>query len=153
MSRNSAAIWIGVAGVLWFGLLRGVRAARVTFDKLRVVGVQPDGIVYRLRVLIHNPLLFDILVNNIEGTVYVMDAPVAVLNYPVNQRIRSWHTNAFDIQFTASADKLGEGLWQSIQTGDAHTLLITFDGFVTIKGIRIPIYKQFTYDEIMGYEG
>lgn len=148
MARNNWAIWVGAAAFVWFGILRGVRAAKVTFDKLRIVGLQPDGLLYRVTVFVHNPLFVDILVNNIEGNVYVMSQHVATLDYPVNQRIRSFATTAFDLQFTAHSNSLGAALWESIQTGDPATLMVTFDGYVTIKGIKIPVRKEFTYDEI-----
>lgn len=148
--RNSAAIWIGAGMLLWFGLLRGVKAAKVTFDKLRVVAVRTKSFVYRITLFVHNPLLVDILVNNIEGDVYMQGIKVAEVNYPVNQVIRSFATTAFDIEFEAFNDKLGEALWNNIQTGDAHTLIVRFDGYITIKGVRIPVVKDFTYDEIFG---
>lgn len=136
--------------LLWFGLLRGVKAAKVTFDKLRVVAVRTKSFVYRITLFVHNPLLVDILVNNIEGDVYMQGIKVAEVNYPVNQVIRSFATTAFDIEFEAFSDKLGEALWNNIQTGDAHTLIVRFDGYITIKGVRIPVVKDFTYDEIFG---
>ena len=134
--------------ILWYGLLRGVRAVKVYFDKLRIVGINPGAIEYKITLLVHNPLLVDVLVNDISGNVYIMGVHVATINYPVNQRIRSFATSMFDIQFEAYADKLGEALWANIQTGDPHTLLVTFDGYVTIKGIQIPVKKDFTYDDI-----
>ena len=146
--KSNAAIWIGAGMVLWYGFLRGVRAVKVYFDKLRVVSIAADGIIYRISLAIHNPLLIDVVINDIQGKVYIMDTHVATIDYPVNQRIRSFGTSVFDIQFEAYSDKIGAALWQNIQTGDVHTLLVTFDGYVTVKGVNIHVKKQFTYDDI-----
>lgn len=147
MSRR-AAIWIGAGALLWFGILRGVRAAKITFDKLRVVGVTPASILYRVTCLVHNPLLVDILVNDVQGKVYIMNTHVATVNYPINQLIRSFATTAFDIEFEAFSNELGAALWENIQTGDPRTLTVTFEGYIVIKGVKIPLNKQWTYDDI-----
>ena len=148
MSRK-AAIWVGAGMLLWFGLLRGVKAAKVTFDKLQILRVLPGVIQYCITVFVHNPLLVDILVNNIQGDVYIMSTHVATVDYPVNQVIRSFATTGFNIVFDAYTKQLGEAVMENIMTGDPRTLLVTFDGYVTIKGVRIPIRKDFTYEEIM----
>lgn len=148
MSKR-AAIWVGAAGLLWFGLLRGVKAAKVTFDKLQILRVLPGAIQYCITVFVHNPLLIDILVNDVQGNVYIMNTHVATVNYPINQRIRSFATTGFKIVFDAYTEQLSEAILQNIMTGDPRTLLVTFDGYVTIKGVRVPIRKEFTYEEIL----
>ncbi len=147
MSRK-AAIWLGAGMLLWFGVLRGVRAAKVTFDKLRIVKINLGSIVYRISVFVHNPLLIDILVNDIQGNVYIMNEHVATIDYPVNQRIRGFATTGFDVEFEAFTNQLSNAIAENIMTGDPRTLLVTFDGYIVIRGIKIPIRKEFTYDEI-----
>lgn len=147
MSRK-AAIWLGAGMLLWFGVLRGVRAAKVTFDKLRIVKINLGSIVYRISVFVHNPLLIDILVNDIQGEVYIMNEHVATIDYPVNQRIRSFATTGFDVEFEAYTNQLSNAIAENIMTGDPRTLLVMFDGYIVLRGIKIPIRKEFTYDEI-----
>ena len=152
MSKVNGAIWLGAAMLIWYGFVRGVRSVKIGFDKLRVVGVTASSIIYRVSLYVHNTLMTDVLVNDIQGTIYMMDIPVAVVNYPVNQLIKAFHTSAFDIQFEAFSDKLGEALWTNIMTGDPHTLTIVFDGYVVIRNVKIPVRKQFTYDEIISQQ-
>ena len=146
--RNNWAIWTGAAVVLWFGFLRGVKAAKVTFDRLRIIGVGVSSILLQIAVKVSNPTLLDLVVQNIRGDVYIQGIPVAVVNYPVNQRIRPFASSVFRIQIEAFSDKIGEAVWANIQTGDIKSLNVKFDGFVTIKDIDIPISRTFTYEEI-----
>ena len=147
--KNKLAIWVGAAAFLWFGLLRGVKAAKVTFDKLRVIDVTANSAVYELALLVHNPTLLDMTIDRIDGTVYMMDIPVAVVDWNVAQHIRSFASSALVVQFEAFHDKIGDAAWVQIQSGDVRSLEVTFDGFITIKGVRIPVKKTFLYDDIV----
>ena len=140
---------LGIAA-LWYGVLRGVDAVKVTFERLRVLSVNVGSITFNLSVLVHNPLLIDVLVNDIVGEVSLMNIPCAMVNYPVNQRLHAGKTSRLQVNFDVFSKELGEALFANIQTGNINTLLMRFDGYITVKGIQIPINREFTFNDIFG---
>lgn len=147
--KNKVAIWLGAAAFVWYGFLRGVKAAKVTFDKLRVLEISGNSMLCEVAVFVHNPTLLDLTIERIAGTIDMMGIPVAVIDWNVAQRVRSFATSVFVLQFEAFSDKIGAAVWENIQSGDIHALNVTFDGSVTIKGVQIPIVKTFMYDDIV----
>ena len=148
MARK-AAIWIGAGMLLWYGVLRGVKAVRVAFDNLRLISARGNIMLYQISLLVHNPLLVAVTIDDVQGTIYLMNTHVATINYPVHQKIRAFASSVFNIQFEAYSDKIGEAITSSMLTGDVNTLTLRFEGYVDVKGVKIPITKEWTYEEFM----
>lgn len=142
--------WILVGGAaLWWGVLRGIDAIKIKFEKIRLVGITSTSMTMNLSVLVKNPLFVDVLVNDIVGDVYLMGEKCAVVNYPINQRLRGGKTSRLQVYIEVLGQQVGQALWANIQTGNINTLLMRFDGYVTVRGMRIPIDRQFTLGEIL----
>ena len=139
---------LGLYG-LWYGVLRGVNAVKVVFENLSLVSINEGSLTFNLSILIHNPLWVDVVVNDIVGDIAIMNIPCAVVNYPVNQRLYGGKTSRLQVNFDVFLADLGDALYQNIMTGDIETLIMNFNGYVTIKGVRIPIDKEFTIKEII----
>lgn len=148
-NRQTGILLVGCAA-LWYWVLRGVRAIAVKFEGLRVSSVNGGSVSFALSVLIHNPLLISVLVNDIIGDVYIMDIHCATVNYPLNQRIRALGDSRIRVNFDAYPAQLGEALFANIATGDIRTLLFRFNGYVTVGGIRIKVDKSFTFNDVFG---
>lgn len=145
---NKGVILLGGAALLWYGVLRGVNAIEVKFEKLRIVKFALSAITFQLSLIIYNPLLVSVLVNEIVGDVYIMGIKVATINQPLNQRIYANKASRFNLLFDVYPNELTQALWANIQTGDIHTMLFRFDGYAVVKNIKIPIDREFTFDEI-----
>ena len=148
MKRTTGILLLTVAG-LWYGILRGVNAVKVTLEKIRWGDIKADGIEFSLAVLIHNPLLVSVTIDNIVGDIYIMDIPCAKVNTPIQQTLAGRATSRVWIDFLLESRLLGEALWQNIQSGDVNNLVMRFAGYVTVKGVQIPIDRVFTLSELL----
>ncbi|MCM1069933.1 MAG: hypothetical protein NC038_07795 [Paludibacter sp.] len=148
MTNKTAGILLLSGGALWYWVLRGVRAIAVKFERLRLFSVNVGSLSFNISVLIHNPLLVTVLVNEIIGDIYIMDVHCAAINYPLNQRIRAMGDSRLQVNFDVFPEQLGQALFSNISTGDIKTLLFRFDGYVKVGGIRIKIDKSFTFTDV-----
>ena len=82
-----------------------------------------------------------------------MGVKVGEIDYPINQTIQSRSLNYVPVQFSVSIADLTSGLWQYIQTGNVSTLIIEFDGQVTVgrdKQVTVPVRKTVTWGDLVG---
>lgn len=150
MTNKQAGILLVGGAALWYWVLRGVRAIAVKFERLRLYAVNVGSLSFNISVLIHNPLLISVLVNDVIGDIYIMDVHCATVNYPLNQRIGALSDSRIRLNFDAYPAQLGEALFANISTGDIRTMLFRFDGYVTVGGIRIKVDKSFTFNDVFG---
>lgn len=148
MTRKTTGILLIAGAALWYGVLRGVNAIKIQVEKLGLVRVSTNTIDFNLSILIKNPLWIGVAIDEIMGDVYVMSEHVATINQPVRQIIGARRLNRIYITFSAYIEQLGSALLQNIQTGDIRTLTARFDGYIVVKGIKIPIDKQFDLNDM-----
>ncbi len=146
--RNKGILFLGGAA-LYYWVLRGIRGVSVAFKGLRVISVVDDTIRFSVQLFIHNPLLISVLVNDIIGTIYIMNIPVAEVDFPLNQRIQSRSVSPVTINFNVSREMLGEAMYQNIMTGDIRTLLVRFTGYLKAANVRVNVNKQFTFEDLV----
>lgn len=148
MKTKTGVILFGVGTALLYAFRHSADAVQIKFEKLRMVRFAMSAMTFQLTLNIYNPFLFSVLVNEIVGDVYIMGIQVASINYPLNQRINAHKVNRFNILFDVLPTELTQALWANIQTGDIHTMLFRFDGYAVVRGVKIPVDRQFTFDEI-----
>lgn len=140
-----------IAGAaIWFLVLRGVNAVKIVFDKITIKSVTAESVTMGISMWVRNPLITDITVNNIIGDVYLMNIPVAKVDYPVNSKLYGVATNRFELNFIIQQSALTEAIWANIQTGNVQTLICRFVGNVEINHVKIPVDREFTFNELIG---
>lgn len=149
MIRKTTGYLLLAGAALWYLILRGVNAVKVTFDSVSIGTPSADGINMSLSVLIHNPLLVSLTIQNITGDVYVQDILAAKVDTPVNQRLSAMETNRVYANFALDTVSLGKALGRNIQTGDINSLTLYFDGYVTVNGIDIPVSRTFLLGDLL----
>lgn len=150
MKKKTGGIILLGGAALYYWVLRGIRGISVAFNGLRVLSIVDDEVRFSVQLSIRNPLIVSVLVNDIVGTVYLMDIPVAEVSFPLNQRIYARSVSPVTINFNVSKEKLGEALYANIQTGDVRTLLVRFDGYLKAAKMQLHIDKQFTFEDLVG---
>lgn len=150
MKQKTAGILLLSGVALYYLVLQGIRGIGVSFKGLRVVSIVDDSVRFSVQLYIRNPLLLSVLVNDIVGTIYIMNIPVADVDFPLNQRIHSRSISPVTINFNVSKSKLGEALFANIETGDVRTLLVRFAGYLKISKVKVNVDKQFTFEDIIG---
>ena len=150
MKKKTGGIILLGGAALYYWVLRGIRGISVAFNGLRVLSIVDDEVRFSVQLSIRNPLIVSVLVNDIVGTVYLMDIPVAEVSLPLNQRIYARSVSPVTINFNVSKEKLGEALYANIQTGDVRTLLVRFDGYLKAAKMQLHIDKQFTFEDLVG---
>lgn len=150
MTRKNKGILLLSGAALYYFWLRGIRGIGVSFNGLRLVSIVDDEMRFSLQLSVRNPLLLSVLVNDIVGTIYLMDIPVANIDFPLNQRIYSRSISPITINFDVSKSKLGAALFTNIETGDIRTMLVHFVGYIRVQNIKLKVDKQFTFEDITG---
>ena len=147
---NKTVGWLLIGGAtLWWLISRGIDAVKVSFEQIKLISISSDSISLSLSILVKNPLFFGVLLKDLTGTVYLMDVPCAVVNYPVNQRIKAGATSRLLINIDVLPTQLGSAIWANIQTGNINTLLMRFKGRINVNNVSVPIDREFVLGDIL----
>lgn len=151
---NSKQAWyIFGAGVVYYYFLRGARALRFGIKNFGLVSFTDSTATFEIRFFVYNPLLVDFFCRNVEGEIRLMGVKIGEIDYPINQTLKSRSLNFVPVQFTVSIADLTDGLWKYIQTGNVSTLIVEFDGSVTVgrdHTVEVPVRKTVTWGDLMG---
>lgn len=149
--KKAAYIGLAVAG-FWYYFLRGVTALKIGLKQLRITGIDGDTATLEVTLFIQNPLLAQVFVRSVSGTISIMGIPVGTIDYPINRRIKSRSITYLPVRVQISYSALGDALWANIMTGDIQTLIIELQGTITTGEkveIPIPVRKSWTYSDII----
>ena len=138
-----------IGSALWYFVLRGVNSLKIVFEKLTVSSIEVGYIKLRLSILIHNPLLISIPIDDIVGDVFIQGIQCANIAFPVASTLKGLTTTRLYIDFNVQQQQLTEAVWQNIQTGDIRSLTCRFAGYIKVKNINIPVDRVFTFNELM----
>lgn len=149
---KNIVLWGGLTAI-WYYVLRGARALSIKMVTLGFSGVDILAETISLRPVfrIANPLWVSVFVQKITGDLYIMDAKVAEINASINRPIAANAVTQISVPVEATMSGLSEAVVQNIRTGDVRTLLITFDGTVSIgknNPVTLPVRIGLSWEDL-----
>lgn len=151
--NQKQAWYIFGAGVIYYYFLRGVRSLRFGIERFNLISFTDKIAEFEVVFYAYNPLLVGLFMRNVSGTIRLMGVEIGYVNYPVNQEVLPRNYTFIPVRFSVDYAKLGNGLVSYLKTGNVSTLLIEFDGLVTVgreKIVSVPIRKQITWGDLIG---
>lgn len=151
--NKKQAWWIFAAGVVYYYFLRGVRSLKFGIDRFHLVSFNDKMAEFEVVFFAYNPLLVSLFLRNVNGTIRLMGREIGSVDYPVNQNVLARSYTLIPVRFTVEYAKLGDGLVSYLRTGNVSTLLIEFDGTISMgqdRIVSVPIKKQITWGDIAG---
>lgn len=151
--NKKQAWWIFGAGVVYYYFLRGVRSLQFGIDRFHLVSFNDKMAEFEVVFFAYNPLLISLFLRNVSGTIRLMGKEIGSVDYPVNQNVLARSYTLIPVRFTVDYAKLGDGLVSYLKTGNVSTLLIEFDGTISLgqdRIVNVPIKKQITWGDIAG---
>lgn len=153
---DNAAIKIGLAaGLLYYTVLRGASALMVGIRSygLKGVDVAAGTITLQVNFVIKNPLFVGIRLRSIDGEIFIQGVKCGVVDMRYDYYVSGRHTHTIPVLITVDTRNLGQAIINNIATGDIRTLVVDFDGGVTVGKsdlLRIPIKKTLNWEDIRG---
>ena len=151
--NKKQAWWIFGAGVVYYYFLRGVRSLQFGIKRFALVSFSDKIAEFEVVFFAYNPLLISLFLRGVKGTIRLMGIEVGIVNYPVNQDVKARSYTYIPVRFTVEYNKIGEGLVEYLKTGNVNTLLIEFEGTISLGRdhiVDVPIKKQITWGDIAG---
>ena len=151
--NNWAKIGLGL-GALYIAFRVAVKELVVGVQKvtLRALDVVNGTAAVQLNVSVRNPLPFGVKVQNITGDVYAGGVQVGTVNTRFDYLCGGERTHILPVIVNLTAEGLGNALWNNIQTGNIHNLVIDFNGqlHVTRLNIAVPIELSIKWEDLVG---
>lgn len=147
-SRKVLGILLLGIGAIAYIARRTVDKIQVIFDSIKVHEIRPDSVLFQVNLFFYNPLFVDVTINSFSGQIYIMGRYNAHVEAELDQVLLKRTKSSYSFYFKSTPQELGNALWENIQTGDIRTLAIRFDGYVEVNGVKIPVKKDFSYDEL-----
>ena len=146
-----AKIGAGVL-LLWYGVLRGAKALQVGLQSYSFSGIDlTNGTVsLTLNIYVKNPLLVGVTLKAVQGDVYVQGEKVGYVNTAIDYYLSGGRTHILPIVVNLTFAGAAKGLIANIQSGDIHTLTMTFDGkvFVGNYNVGVPVKIDLDYNDL-----
>lgn len=153
MKSKNTLLYTGLAGLLYFGVIRGVQAVKVGFEDMYIGGIDwSQGIISVIvRIFIKNPLLVGITLYSIVADIYVDGIKCATINNTYQCKISGGKTHIIPIPVNVETSTTVGTLLNSIKSGNGQDMQVRLVGRIgvgTKKQIEIPIDKTIKVSEL-----
>ena len=146
--------YTAIGGLLWYGVLRGVKGLVVAYKGYSFNSVDlANGVVnMNLNIQISNPLFVGMTLKGIIGDVYAQGHQVGYVNQQFNYYLAGRKTHIIPVRVSINISEVGNAALLNIQSGDIRTLSIAFDGKLLVGNysIGVPLRFELDYNDLTG---
>lgn len=142
MTDRTKGIVLICAALLWWRVKHNLNNISANIEGISYKGISGSNAVFQISMIVRNPTLVDIDIQEIAGSLYLFGTYLANVSTGVEQTVKRNSYTRVNADLVVDMTKIGDVLKGSVQSGK-DTIQGTFDGYLVIEGIKIPVNEDF----------
>ena len=143
MTDTTKGILLIGAAALWWRIRHNLNNISAQVENVLFKGINGVNAIFQINIIIKNPLLINIDVQEVAGSVYLYDVYLADIKTDIEQTVKANSLTRLSIDLLVDIYKIGDVLQSRIASGDSDTIQGYFDGQLVVENIQIPIQERF----------
>ena len=143
MTDTTKGILLIGAAALWWRIKHNLNNISAQVEKVLFKRIDGVNAVFQINIIIKNPLLINIDVQEVAGSVYLYDVYLADIKTDIEQTIKANSLTRLSIDLLMDMSKIGDVLQSRMASGDTDTIQGYFDGRLVVENIQIPVQERF----------
>lgn len=142
MTDRTKGILLICAALLWWRVKHNLNNISANIEGISYKGISSSNAVFQISMIVHNPTLVNIDIQEITGNLYLFRTYLANVSTGVEQTVKRNSYTRINADLVVDMTKIGDVLKGRVQSGK-DTIQGTFDGYLVIEGIKIPVNEDF----------
>ena len=145
MKARKMAIIGTIAAVLYYGVLRGLKALSVRLQSIGLYGFDYEHNLVNLSAMfaIYNPLFVGLTLRGVQGEVYINGQHAGFVNHPMNSFLASGVESYVEVGIALNMSELSSAILAQLQTGNMSDVTISFNGSVFVGDAKVGLPVQY----------
>lgn len=132
------------AAALWWRIKHNLNNIAVNVENVSFKKIEGQNAIFEIDILVKNPLLIDIDVQEITGSLYIYDVYLATIQTAIKQIIKANSYSHLSVGMSVDISQVSGVLKESFLKGSSDVVQGVFDGRLIIENITIPIKEGFS---------